>query len=216
MLDVWCVLWGEKYSADYVRVLKAMIERHLKTQHRFRCVTNKVIDGVDTVNPIKHWHGWWQKLTLFELARGRSLYFDLDVVITGELDYLVPYTRNVLAAPANWGQSGHGGIQSSVMAWNGTLREPYERFDYDVDSKRLWGDQEFLSEMYGENYTKLPGIYSYKYHCTTGLPTDCSVAVFHGKPDPHEVNDAWVKAARSTSIQPCPTRSNLASMSSLG
>ena len=179
-----------------------MVERHLDAPHTFKCLTDKSIPGVVCVKPLKPWHGWWQKLCLFGQAEGPSLYFDVDVVITGSLDYLVPFTRNVLAAPANWGQSGHGGIQSSVMAWNGTLREPYQKFNYGVDSKRLWGDQEYLSELYGDNFIKLPGIYSYKYHCRNGLPGDCSVAVFHGKPDPHEVSDAWVKQARQFTQTP--------------
>ena len=197
MLTVWSVLWGDKYDTEYVYTLKKMVEANLVEPHQFKCLTSHELPGIDTVQPAHYWHGWWQKLSLFEVAGGPSLYFDLDVVITGSLDYLVPYTSHVLAAPANWGQSGHGGIQSSVLAWNGTLREPPQAFDYFKDSKRLWGDQEFLSELYGDNFTKLPGIYSYKYHCTSGTPTDCAVVVFHGTPDPHEVGDEWVKQARS-------------------
>jgi hypothetical protein len=42
-------------------------------------------------------------------------------------------------------------------------------------------------------------VVSYKYHCrTTGkLPDNARVVSFHGKPDPSEVSDAWVKKARS-------------------
>jgi len=106
----------------------------------------------------------------------------------------VPYTLETLCAPANWGQSGHGGIQSSVLAWSGQLTEPFEKFDFAKDSKRLWGDQEFLSELYGDNYTRLPRIYSYKYHCMgKRLPLDASVVCFHGRPDYHEVSDDWVR-----------------------
>ena len=210
MLTVWSVLWGDKYPDEYPYILRDMVKRNLSTPHKFKCLTDHNLHGIDTVKPIENWHGWWQKLCLFGLATGPSLYFDLDVVITGDLDYLVPYTARALCAPANWGQSGHGGIQSSVMAWNGTLREPYQLFNYKSDSTRLWGDQEYLSELYGDNYTRLPRVYSYKYHCKSGLPDDCSVAVFHGKPDPHEVGDKWVKQARLyTPTHNVRTRSNL-------
>ena len=200
MLTVWSVLWGDKYPPVYAYRLRDMVARHLSAAHRFVCVTDQALDGAETVEPIEPWHGWWQKLTLFEMADGPSIYFDLDVVIVDQLDYLECYAnRSKLAAPANWGQSGHGGIQSSVMAWNGVEKAPYNLFRYGVDDQRLWGDQEFLSELYGDDYEKLPGIYSYKYHCQNGPPSDCSVAVFHGKPDPHEVKKEWVTSAwRST------------------
>ncbi len=201
MLTVYCVLWGTKYSPVYVKLLRAMVARHLKTPHRFVCITDyQFFDDPEIIvqAPVVDWHTWWQKLQLFDVAKGPSLYFDLDVVITGELDYLVPFTASKFAAPANWAQSGHGGVQSSVMAWDGTWREPFDRFNPDKDIKRLWGDQEFITEILGDDFVKLPGVYSYKYHCRdSGIPPkDCAVAVFHGKPDPHEVGEAWVRKFR--------------------
>lgn len=201
MITVFCVCIGTKYSPVYVKLLRAMVARNLSTPHRFVCVTDYEFfddDRIEVVRPPVPWAGWWQKLALFKLADGPSLFFDLDVVITGSLDYLVEYTQHEFAAPANWAQSGHGGIQSSVMAWNGTWKEPSERFRYDVDSKRLWGDQEYLTEIRGDNFVKLPGIVSYKYHCREQgrVPKGASVVVFHGKPDPHEVGDEWVKTFR--------------------
>jgi hypothetical protein len=205
MLTVYSVLWGDKYPPDYVYRLKAMIERNLAVPFFFACITDQDLEGIHCIQPICGYQGWWQKLSLFEIADGPSLYFDLDTVITGNIDYLAEYTDNVLAAPANWGQSGHGGIQSSVMAWNGTLKEPYRVFDYEKDHKRLWGDQEFLTELYGDKFTKLPGIGSYKYHCRQGLPDWCKVVTFHGKPDYPEVGDTWVRECAFTPID-CPTK----------
>lgn len=197
MLNVFCVYWGDKYSKSYVYALKEAVEKFLSVEHNFICITTDKFEGVTTRKPFVPYHGWWQKIGLFAptVATGPSLYFDLDVVIIDSLDYLVPYTQeNKLAAPANWGQSGHGGIQSSVMAWSGNWFEPFERFkpQWPEVSKRLWGDQEFLTEMLGDNYTRLPGICSYKYHCKNGKPDGKSVIAFHGKPDPHEVNDQWI------------------------
>ncbi|RMG71926.1 MAG: hypothetical protein D6711_14205 [Chloroflexi bacterium] len=194
-LKVFSVLWGDKYPPAYVYALKEAVEKNLKTPHEFVCITTQVLPGIDTVNPWVSWPGWWQKLGLFcpQITSGPSLYFDLDTVITGPLDYLVKYTKHDLAAPANWAQSGHGGIQSSVLAWSGKWHEPYERFDFQKDSARLWGDQEFLIELRGDNFVKLPGVYSYKYHARgKGVPDDCSVLCFHGKPDPHEVEEKWL------------------------
>lgn len=195
MLSVFSVYWGDKYDPSYVYALRDMVAKHLHTPHKFFCITSAELPDINTIEPAVDWPGWWQKLQLWRLNYGPSLYFDLDVVITGPLDYLLPFTQHAIAAPANWAQSGHGGIQSSVLVWNGNNPHPYflAKQQWPEISERLWGDQEFLTEVYGDNYVKLPRIYSYKYHCMgKPLPKDCSVVCFHGKPDPHEVNEAWI------------------------
>lgn len=197
-LTVYSVLWGDKYHPGYVYALKEAVEKNLTVEHEFVCVTDHDLPGIKTIPDLVDWHGWWQKLSLFGLADGPSLYFDLDVVITGSLDYLVTYTECELAAPANWAQSGHGGVQSSVMAWDGTLKRPFTEFDYLADSKRLWGDQEYLWELLGDDWVRIPHVGSYKYHCKNGKPDWMRVCVFHGKPDPHEIKDLWILPYTST------------------
>lgn len=192
MLTVYSVLWGDKYDPEYVYRLRYAVKEHLTVPHKFVCLTDQDL-YCDTYFPIVEWHGWWQKLSLFQIAEGPSLYFDLDSVIVGNLDYLVEYTKHPIAAPANWGQSGHGGIQSSVMAWSGEYKTPFTAFNYEKDHKRLWGDQEFLTEITGNSFVPLPGIFSYKYHCRgQGIPAQASVITFHGKPDYHECNESWI------------------------
>jgi len=214
MLTVWCVLWGDKYHPGYVYALKEAVEQNLTVPHRFVCITHHILPGIETRSQPVTWHGWWQKLGLFapNVAIGPCLYFDLDVVITGNLDYLVPYTENKFAAPSNWAQSGHGGIQSSVMAWQGGWYEPFEKFDYQKDAERLWGDQEFLWELLGDDWVRIPQVGSYKYHCRQGIPEDMRVCVFHGTPKPHEVTDPWI--LKYTSTLQCLIKSNMGSISS--
>jgi len=140
-LTVWSVCTGHKYNPAYVYALRTAVYFHLSEPHQFKCLTEHNLPSIDRVRPPVRWDSWWPKLSLFFLADGPSLYFDLDVLITGSLDYLVPYTKHKFSAPANWAASGHGGVQSSVMAWDGTWREPFLNFNYAVDSKRLHGDQ---------------------------------------------------------------------------
>ena len=196
LLTIWCVCVGDKYHPGYVYALKEMVEKNLTIPHTFKCITPHNLPGIDTVKPFVPYQGWWSKINLFvpNMARGPSLYFDLDVVITGNLDYLVDFTQHRFAAPANWARSGHGGIQSSVMAWRGDFTLPYDEIkkQWPEVRSRLWGDQEFLWELLGDNWIRVPGINSYKYHCQNGLPEDARVLVFHGKPDPHEVKDKWL------------------------
>lgn len=185
MIDVWCCLWGKKYHAAYVYALEEAVEQHLTVPHRFRCLSDRELPGIDVTLRQRKWPSWWGKLELFEVASGPSLYFDVDVLLVGNIDYLADYTAHEFAAPANWARSGHGGIQSSVMAWDGSWREPVERFS-PADQERLWGDQELLWEIRGDDWVRVPGVYSFKYHCLGGLRGDEKVVVFHGKPDPHE------------------------------
>jgi len=194
MLTVWSVCVGTKYNPAYVYALKEAVEKNLTVEHEFRCITTEKLPGIKTRLPFAPYQSWWSKLNLFapRTATGPSLYFDLDTVITGNLNYLVPYTEYQFAAPANWAQSGHGGIQSSVMAWQGNWHEPIEKFNYAMDSKRLWGDQEYLWELLENNWERIPHVGSYKYHCRDGIPDWLRVMCFHGLPDPHEVTDPWI------------------------
>jgi len=207
MLTVYSVLWGDKYSPGYVYNLKEMVEKHLTIPHEFICITDHTLTGITTMRPPKKWPGWWSKINLFspEIAGGPSLYFDLDIMILHNIDYLAGYTCHPFAAPPNWAQSGHGGIQSSVMAWNGEYHEPYECLRKDwpgeptadgyriLNHKRFWGDQEYLWHLLGDDWIRIEnGIGSYKYHIqpTQGIPDWMKVCVFHGQPKPHEINDS--------------------------
>lgn len=192
-LDVFCVYWGNKYNIAYVYALQEMVAEYLTVPHHFKCITTDTIPGVDTVLPFVPYYGWWQKIGLFapNIATKRSIYLDLDVVITGNIDYLVNFTHR-FSAPANWAQSGHGGIQSSVMAWPGNWQIPFLKFNYREHCELFYGDQEFLTYILKKEWLIIPGIGSYKYHCKKGKPDNKNIICFHGKPDPHEVKDDWL------------------------
>lgn len=209
MLTVWTVCVGDKYTAQDVLIVREMVSRHLKAPHAFRCLSDRQIDGVDTLIPDEVWPGWWSKLLLFKYAEGQNLYLDLDVVVTGPLDDLV---SRRLSMPMNWAQSGHGGCQSSVMSWGNTYRDLWASFDpkkiapqenpeYSGTYNGLHGDQEYITKVLGAPggswVDPMIGVYSYKYHCRKGLPDDAKVVCFHGRPKPSEVNDAWVVNQRS-------------------
>lgn len=212
MLTVWCVLNGDKYRDCDVHILREMVENNLDQPHRFRCLADREISGVDTFIPDEQWPGWWAKLSLFRYSSGQCLYLDLDVVVVGNLDRLL---SEALSMPANWAQSGHGGCQSSVMSWKGDYSQITDQFNPQqlhapqngncgaYGKHRLWGDQEFITDIMGdpgERVKPMANIYSYKYHCRQSLPDDASVVCFHGEPKPSQVNDAWVRKARLSTV----------------
>jgi hypothetical protein len=157
--------------------------------------------------PPVDWPGWWGKIALFKpgVCTGQNIWLDLDVIVTGSLDFLLDYTSCELAMPLNWAASGHGGCQSSVMAWgqNRNTIQIYRDFDPawahwpPVNQPGvLWGDQEWITKLRDAgkiNVTPIDDLYvkSYKYHCRSGLPEDCRIVVFHGDPKPSEVKVPW-------------------------
>jgi hypothetical protein len=207
MLTVWTVCVGTKYTDKDVQIVKHMVSRHMDAPHAFRCLSDRQIEGIDCLIPGEVWPGWWSKLLLFKYATGLNLYLDLDVVVTGSLDGLLSKT---LSMPANWGQSGHGGCQSSVMSWGRSYPELFRSFDPAALDRPergncgafngLWGDQEYITQVLGSpgrHILPMEGVYSYKYHCRQSLPDDACVVCFHGTPKPSEVSDAWVVSQRS-------------------
>lgn len=213
MLTVYSVLWigpDTKYTPDHVRRLRDQVAEHLPVEHRFVCITAEDVEGVECVAPAYDYPGWWSKLNLFSdrLPLGPKLYLDLDVAIVGDLSHWAGgswHEHGAICSPANWAQSGHGGIQSSVMVWGGDFSQVCELFN--PESARwppvnkpgiLWGDQEYLTLLRNTDkldWFELPPqwVRSYKYHCRDGLPPDCRVCVFHGAPKPWEVTEPWLQ-----------------------
>lgn len=207
MLTVWSICWGDKYPDYYVQRLQREVRKHLDTPHRFICITDRVIDGVATMPFPEDYPGWWSKVALFKrgVATDRNVWFDLDVVLTGNITEMVErYSKTALAMPMNWAQSGHGGCQSSVMMWsaNAMAEKIYNRFDPAIahwppinQPGVLWGDQEWITDLRDRGEIEVipirDGIKSYKYHCRNGLPDGTKVVVFHGEPKPAGVREPW-------------------------
>lgn len=200
-----CVYWGTKYDTNYVIRLKRMVERNLSVPHRFVCLSDVHIGGVDCI-PIfaKKWSGWWQKVSLFMPglfpSGARILYFDLDVVITGDIDVLArQWASQPIIMIYNFGPNrSHAAHNSSVMMWTSgdpRLNAIYDFFSEDV-MKKLHGDQCWIWRVLREDIANWPGnlIKSYKYDCRVGqISGQTRVVVFHGDPKPHQVGDEFVR-----------------------
>lgn len=203
MLTVWTLLWGDKYRPSDVYWMRDSVAGNLRVPHRFVCVTEQDLPDLETVAPPVDWPGWWGKLAVPGMGTEQNIWLDLDVVITGSLDFLLPFTTGPLAMAWNWAQSGHGGCQSSVMAWGGKI-DVQAGFDpawahWPPRNERgiFWGDQEYITHLRDTGQLEVVEIQaqfikSYKYHCRHGLPKDCRVVVFHGDPKPKAVSEDWL------------------------
>lgn len=212
MIDVVCVKWGDKFSDDNVRILKAMVERNTTVDHRFICFSDKLIDGVDCKPLQEGYEGWWNKMYLFspdaELNE-RVVYIDLDTLIVDNIDWLLNYDGNFMGIN-DLGITNHkyedttkyeGVMQSGVLAWNS--RECYDiwdAFDLKADTwmQKYRGDGEFLNALIDPTdllQNKFPNkLRSYKYECyDDGIPEGTSIICFHGEPSPEQAINETVK-----------------------
>lgn len=98
-VNIICMKWGDKFPAEYVNKLYAMVERNLSLPFRFVCFTDNNSDIVDKVEtqelpnmdlPSNAPERGWRKLCVFAKdfggLSGTTLFLDLDVVIVGSLD----------------------------------------------------------------------------------------------------------------------------------
>ncbi len=100
MNTIACIKWGNKYSAEYVNILYAMVKRNLTIPFTFVCFTDdpQGISQSITVHPLPELHcssqlpsgGGWRKLAIFtkgsNILQGKVVFLDLDLVIVGNLD----------------------------------------------------------------------------------------------------------------------------------
>ena len=98
-IDCGCVLHGEYYTLDYAKKLEAGLRRNFSCPIRFHIWTEKAREVP------KGWHkhslkdlgvkgpkkGWWYKTQIFRNKdfQGRLFYFDLDIIISGNLDWML-------------------------------------------------------------------------------------------------------------------------------
>jgi len=178
-LNVVCIRWGQKFSADYVHKLYNMVQRNLTLPHRFICLTENPGDlhaGIESIELQQGFEYCWNKLELFKPAnfsqQDLCLYFDLDVVITGNIDDLAAIRpQEKFTGLRDWYTRGNLCYNSSVMRFygdyfgalntsliaklkEGTVRwgREYDGYLRSDDKVVLWegktrygGDQEWIS-----------------------------------------------------------------------
>lgn len=215
MLTACTWLWHQpgyrkKFGARHVNTLRNMVERNLSLPHEFVCVTN-MPEGVDPririvplpKVPAPPWSEFkpncFKRLWAFsEEAReklgDRIASFDLDCVVVGSLDKLLDRKEDFVI----WrdalipGQYNGGfwllkaGSRSQVWKdWRGQTIRGARGSDQGWISAKLKGEA---------TWSETDGVLSYRKHVQKrGLPKGARIVFFHGKPDPWEAKDPWIK-----------------------
>lgn len=187
-----CVLRsGKEYQAKHVQWLARQIPGLI-------CLSDVPIEGVETI-PLQHdWPGWFAKFELFRPdIEGGILYFDIDTVITGDLERL-EVGQTTMLSDFYHPQRPASGLMYIAQAdkakvWEYWNRDPAEHMRRAITTQ-CWGDQGILREVLTDDVPRWPdGVaVSYKVHCKNGVPPGASAVCFHGKPRPWQAGKDWV------------------------
>ena len=217
MVKILCLKWGTKYGPEYVNILYAAIKRNTTVPFELHCFT----DDKTHINPEVKTHplpfdtleGWWNKLYLFSndlpFAPGETLFFfDLDTLVTGNLDRFLKYKANAITVLRDFysglakSVTGRDNIGSGLMAWkHGQYNHIWAIFAADpaaaMRSVYPHGDQRWIQRRakprkYWQDI--MPGmVVSFKVHCLNGLPPTASIVCYHGVPSIPESITARMK-----------------------
>lgn len=224
-LIVASVKWGTKYGPEYVNILHNMVKRFLSVPFEFYCLTDDAVGLDERINIIEidpnALEGWWNKITLFRPGifpnNSRVLYLDLDIVIVGNLDFLLKSSAPFTILKS-W--------KTKYLVWNSSVmlftpsecHHIYERFQKqskDVIAKYK-GDQDWIFECTKDTAHNWADekIISFKRHCNALVyprlnrmikkfgslpalpsascpppPEGAAIICFHGRPNPADVKD---------------------------
>jgi len=231
-MDRWvvCLKHGKKYTSEYVNTLYSMVKRHTTVDFKFACFT----EDAEGIHPDVHVFplpeqdnvkGWWYKPYFFNPdipTQGTILYFDLDVIIFRNIDYLWTHHPKSFCIIRDFNRQNIPSwerMNSSVFrletgkythVWTDFIANP------EMAIRRMHGDQDWIYLKMKDKPFKFwddEWIQSYKWEMrskppmvrdsqgvrnfmTPGEPKilpRTSVAVFHGEPNPHNCIDPWCK-----------------------
>lgn len=226
VIDCACLIHDTLYDWIYVEKLYNSLCRNLSPEVRMHVYTesNRPVPDHMIHHKLEEWPGirgpkksWWYKVQIFNASffPGDILYFDLDTVITGNIDWIWqinPMRFNAARDFKYLFRNKSGTINSSVMWFNvEKYKYVYQNFDPAtlVEKRmRFYGDQDYIHSQIPPldlNYLDYTKIKSYKwevaeggYNFSTrksrqpGTPSNIdniSVLVFHGNPKPAKVSD---------------------------
>jgi len=212
-----CLKVGIKYSSEYVNNLYQAVRKQCDWD--FLCFTDDP-SGIDlgvichSIGP-RDAEGWWAAWNKVEIM-GREeikhykkkVFFDLDLVIQGDITPILEHDANWAAVRATWkglsfrvNNPDESVVNSSVMVWK-DISWVYEKWEENwKDIVKSYRGNDKWYHMNRINPTFLPNIfYSYRegskpsHYWENNLEPYCkyqpeySICLFHQKPDIHELD----------------------------
>lgn len=195
-LTVACVLWvGEfedrRYSPLWVTRLRDQVAAWLPEPHRFVCLSNVDVPGVETIPLVTDWPGWWAKLEIFNPEHDlcdRVLYLDLDVFTTGDLTPIAHFPAPIALMPPS---HVFGGLRprelpgvvrtyqaSCIVFDRGQGSELFDECGPDVMA-RFRADQDWIGHRRPDCATMPPAWFAKAKQCRSGAPEGVRLVLAH-------------------------------------
>lgn len=160
------------------------------------CLSDMPVPGVETIPLRTDWPKWWAKIEMFGPSlSGDVLMIDLDTVVL-KLPTM-PDRTTVLRDFYHPGLIGSGFMfvtaADRARVWEAFNANPAGIMAA-CNKWPRWGDQGFLMDHLAgsQRWQDVARVYSFKAHCSGGLPADAEVVCFHGKPRPWESAAKWI------------------------
>lgn len=214
-VNIICMKWGNKFPADYVNRLYAMVERNITLPFRVVCFT-EVAEGIRQeveIQPLPVLNlpegipeRGWKKLGVlakgFGGLSGEALFLDLDVIIVDNIDAFFTRPGQFLIAHDKKRPKKLEGNSSVFRFVIGEHNDIIENFEKNVAQIRneVRHEQAYLSrEIHKKGLLEFwpdEWVPSFKYKCAPGwlrswfsaplIPQGAKIIIFHGLPNPPE------------------------------
>lgn len=229
-IDCACVIHGDRYDWKYVDNLYGMLCRHLSRPVQLHVYTesHRPVPAPYVKHELTDWNiggpkqAWWYKVQLFntEHHRGPLLYFDLDTVITKNIDWIWQSKLRHFWAVKDfkylW-RPMYQSINSSIMWWDTTqfdwVWNNFLELDLAQTMKRFHGDQDYINSVITEQqrrYFNTEWVKSWRWQCLDGgydfkrrvwltpgsgtnVTDNTAIMVFHGDPKPSQIQDSVIQ-----------------------
>ena len=140
-----CCLFGDKFTQWHVDNLKHMIDTYSGLKYdSFEVITEDLYGN------------WYNKLQMYDKFRdGENLYFDLDMVISGELPNLIRKEFTLLE-DTWWREEAHTPLNSSIVSWTGDVSHIWDKFKandtYYLEKYNKGSDEFYYREVEYQTY----------------------------------------------------------------
>jgi hypothetical protein len=228
-IDCACVIHGNGYTWEYVDKLYSMLSRHLGPGINLHVYTEaeREVPAPYIKHILNDWNvsgpkkSWWYKMELFNAKHhaGPLLYFDLDVVLTRNIDWIWQLSLQNFWTVRDfkylWRKTSYH-VNSSVMWWDTRLFDfVYQDFikqDFSLIIKKYPGDQDYINDhisLTQRRFFETQRIASWRWEAHDGgydfekryykqpgtgtmISNTNSVLIFHGHPKPHQTQDPLI------------------------
>lgn len=232
MTSFFCTFWGDKYDKKYVQNLHNAVQRNYAGSFEFYCQTDQKLDipGVielpfgrykptmDGRFPDKPKLNFWEP-NCWGIS-GRKVYFDLDVVILGNLNKLIDLYDGKPIINRSWWQDEQGinDDPTNYLAYRGITNGSVYIWEDNELTAEMWdhitknakyiffccinGSDGYFSSVHLDKFDFVPRNMSFSYH--NQRPSDpltytfCTVdtkrnnAAYHDQDELHSLN-GWIK-----------------------